>query len=372
MAQDIDLKWGVGMSERHGSKQIETLKNSRVLKACAVSVLVYLFFRYLFTLIAPFALAFLLITLCYPVLSRIQNKIPIRKKFLAVGLIAPFLLFIMALLWAVMVFGIERLDFLPSFCTQAGEQAETFFHQCCGRLDGRFGWDGEEIERYIIEQMTVIMENVQIQVIPQLLSSSYNCFKSVLSVIGFLAITCIAAFLLEKDYTQAVEWLKSSDELRFVWAVLEGVLSYIITFIKAQGVILCVISILCSVTLYFAGIEGGGFLGLLAGALDMLPFIGTGIVLVPLSVWQLLNGQYVRMVVCIVLYAVCALVREWLEPRLIGQRIGIAPVLMLLAVYAGVRLFGISGIVKGPLALIVIYEIMKTGFDEKAQSIYDE
>lgn len=360
------------MSEWNLSGQIENLKSNKVLKACVVSFIVYFFFRYLFTLIAPFALAFLLITLCYPMLDRMQKKIPVKKKFLAIGIVVPFLLMIIGILWVIMVFGIEQLDGLPAFCTQVGEQMELFFHQCCGRLDGKFGWDGQEIEHYITEQMTIVMENVQIQVVPQIFSSSYSCFKVIFAAIGFLAITCIAAFLLEKDYTTAVKWLKTSEELRFIWAVIEGVVSYIITFIKAQGVILCVISIICSVVLYIAGVEGGGLLGLLAGILDMLPFIGTGIVLVPLSVWQLFNERYVQMAVCIILYGVCILIRELLEPKLIGKRIGIAPVLMLFAVYAGVKLFGVSGILKGPLALIVIYEIMKAGFDEKAQSVYDE
>lgn len=360
------------MSEWSLFGQIKAFQKSRILKVSIVVFIVYLFFRYLFTLIAPFALAFLLVTLCYPMLDRIQKKIPVKKKFLAVGIIVPFLLLVIGLLWAIMAFGVRQLDGLPDFCTEVREQMELFFHQCCCELDGRFGWDGSKIENYIIDQLTVVMENVQIQVVPQILSSSYSCFKGIFSVIGFLAVTCIAAFLLEKDYTRAVEWLKSSEELRFVWAVVEGVLSYIITFLKAQGVILGIISILCGAVLYIAGVEGGIVLGVLAGVLDMLPFIGTGIVLVPLSVWQLLNGRYVQMVVCIVLYGVCILVRELLEPKLIGKGIGIAPVLMLLAVYAGVKLFGISGILKGPLALIVIYQIIKAGFDEKEQSVYDK
>ncbi len=360
------------MSEWSIFGRIKDFQKSRIFKVSIAVLIVYLFFQYLFTLIAPFALAFLLVTLCYPMLDRIQKKIPIKKKFLAVGIIVPLLLLVMGLLWTIMVLGVRQLDGLPDFCTKVGEQMELFFHQCCCELDGRFGWDGRKIENYIIDQLTVVMENVQIQVVPQILSSSYSCFKGIFSAIGFLAVTCIAAFLLEKDYTRTVEWLKSSEELRLVWAVVEGVLSYIITFLKAQGVILCIISILCSVTLYIAGVEGGVVLGVLAGALDMLPFIGTGIILVPLSVWQLLNGQYVQMVVCIVLYGVCILVRELLEPKLIGRGIGIAPVLMLLAVYAGVKLFGISGILKGPLALIVIYQIMKAGFDEKEQSVYDK
>lgn len=347
------------MSEWNLSDQINSFSNNKLIKACIVAVAVYLFFRYLFTLIAPFALAFLLISLCYPMLDRMQKRIPIKKKFLAVAIIVPFLLLVIGVLWAVMVFGVRQLDGLPAFCITVGNQMESFFHQCCCRLDGRFGWNGQEIEDYMVQQMTIIMENVQIQVVPRILSSSYNCVRGICSIIGFLAITCIAAFLLEKDYTRAIEWIQSSKELQAVRTIMEGIISYLITFIKAQGIILIIISILCGVTLYFAGIAGGALLGLLAGCLDVLPFIGTGIILVPLSIWQLLNGRYIQMIVCIVLYGVCILVRELLEPKLIGKRMGIAPVLMLLAVYAGIKLFGMGGIIKGPLALIAICEIMK-------------
>jgi predicted PurR-regulated permease PerM len=153
--------------------------------------------------------------------------------------------------------------------------------------------------------------------------------------------------------------MKASEELRFVWSVVEGVLGYIVSFIKAQGVLLGLISLLCGVTLSIAGIRGGAFLGILAGCMDMLPFIGTGIVLVPLALWQLLNGRYVQMAGCLLLYGVCVLLRELLEPKLIGKGTGIAPIWMLLAVYAGVKLFGVAGILKGPLALVTIHEVIR-------------
>lgn len=338
---------------------IGRLWDNKLVKGCLVTVFVWFFFRYLFSLAAPFFLAFALITLLYPLLERIQKRIPIKKKFLAAGIVLPVLILVCTVLWTVLAFGIGQLQGLPAFYEKVERQVEIFFHQCCCQLDGRFGWEGERIESYVIEQMTVIAENVQIQVVPQLLSSSYSCFKGILAVAGFLAITVIAVFLFEKDYTKMVDWVKKEESFRFLWTVLEGVLSYLVTFFKAQGVILLVIAVLCSVTLSLAGVEGGIFLGILAGFLDMLPFIGTGIVLVPLSVWQLLNGAYVRMVVCLVLYGVCALARELLEPRLIGNKIGVSPVWILFSIYAGVKLFGVGGIVKGPLALIVIFEILK-------------
>ncbi len=346
---------------------IGRLWKNKLAKGCLVSAFVWFFFRYLFSLAAPFFLAFALITLLYPLLERIQKRIPIKKKFLAAGIVLPVLFLVCAGLWAVLAFGMGQLQGLPAFCEKVERQAALFFHQCCCQLDGRFGWKGEQIESYVIEQMTVIMENVQIQVVPQLLSSSYSCFKGILEVVGFLAITCIAVFLFEKDYTKMVDWVKKEESFRFLWTVLEGVLTYLVTFFKAQGVILLLIAVFCSVTLSFAGVEGGIFLGILAGLLDMLPFIGTGIVLVPLSVWQLLSGAYVRMAVCLALYGVCVLTREFLEPRLIGNKVGLSPVWILFSIYAGMKLFGVGGIVKGPLALIVISEILKDreeAFDE--------
>lgn len=351
--------------------------NHKLIKICFVFAGVWFFFQYLFTLVAPFILAFLLITFLYPLLERIQRRIPIRKKFLAVGIILPLTFLLMSLLWAVLILGGRQLEGLPAFCAELGEKFQLFFHQCCCGLDGRFGWDGQQIESFVVERMTIIMENVQVQVVPQILASSYSCFKGIFSAIGFLAITCIAAFLMEKEYAGIVANLKKSKELRLIWAVVEGVLSYIITFIKAQGVILLIICILCSVVLTVAGVPGGILFGILAGVLDVLPFIGTGIVLVPLSLWQLLNGEYVRMVVCLILYGACILARELSEPKLIGRRIGVAPVFMLLAVYAGMKLFGVGGIIKGPLSLIVIMEILKVmkaeqrEFDERESFYYD-
>lgn len=147
--------------------------------------------------------------------------------------------------------------------------------------------------------------------------------------------------------------------MTFIFKALEGILEYIITFLKAQGVILLIISVFSSAVLWATGIYGGVFWGILAGCLDVLPFIGTGVVLVPMAIWQFLTGKYIQMGVCIALYIACIFIREFLEPKLIGNKMGIAPVLMLLGIYAGIRLFGVIGIIEGPLALIVIHELMK-------------
>ena len=59
---------------------------------------------------------------------------------------------------------------------------------------------------------------------------------------------------------------------------------------------------------------------------------------------------------CIAVYIVCIFIREWLEPKLIGKKIGVSPIAILLSIYAGVQLFGIWGIIQGPLGFIMIYQ----------------
>lgn len=334
-------------------------EKNRLVRFGVITLLVYLFFRFVFPLIAPFFLAFILITLFYPMLQHIQKRIPMKKKFLAIGVLLLILSFISVIFWVLGYNSSGQLDGLTDFIEEAYDRIQIFLHRCCYSLDGKFGWNGYEIENFFVEKMTVIMENVQVQVIPRLLSSSYTCFKGLFSVVAFLFITLIAAILMEKDYNSFIEWLKTSEDTSFIWKTVEGVLDYIITFIKAQGIIMLIIIVTCSAVLWAAGISGSIFCGILAGCLDVLPFIGTGIVLVPIAVWQLLNGYYAAAAVCLALYIACIVIREFLEPKLIGEKLGIAPVLMMLGIYAGIKLFGVAGIIEGPLALIVIYQLLK-------------
>ena len=347
------------------------LKENRPIRFCMITLLVYLFFRFIFPLTAPFFAAFILITLFYPLLQRIQKKIPMKKKSLAIGVMFLILLFLAALLWVLSYSSSGQLDKISEFLETAYKRLQIFLHQCCYNLDGKFGWNGYEIENFVVEKMAVMMENVQVQIIPQMITSSYSCFKGIFKVTAFLFITLIAAILLEKDYADFMKWLKTSNDMAFIRKALEGVLAYILTFIKAQGIILMIITISCCAVLWATGIYGGIFWGILAGCLDILPFIGTGIVLVPISVWQFLCGNYVVMAACLALYAFCIFIREFLEPKLIGDRMGVAPVLMLLGIYAGIRLFGAVGIVEGPLALVVIYELMKEVDDVSQKDEFD-
>ena len=98
-------------------------------------------------------------------------------------------------------------------------------------------------------------------------------------------------------------------------------------------------------------------MGIGIGFLDALPVFGTGTVFVPWILVLALQKRFASAAVLAVTYGICMLTREILEPRLIGNRLGILPIVILMSVYVGVKLYGFEGILLGPLSVLLIREL---------------
>lgn len=318
---------------------------------------VYFFLEFISPLVTPLLVAILLVAVSVPFFDRIRKKIKFPRTFL-MGI---FMVFVVSLLGVLIWLFVTKIaacipDVLDNL--QGVESGVTvFIRNCCDGIERRFGINADEMETIIIERINVFIEHFQTNVMPGMVGESLSYAKYVISIGAFLAVTAIAVILLVKDYDKIMAGLRHNEESRWFLEIVWQVIYYIGTFLKAQLIIMFVLCVLCTVVLSIAGVDNSVFFGILAGVLDLLPFIGTGIVLIPLAIWHLLNGWYVQAVVCLLLYAGCAILREMLEPKLIGEKVGIYPIAILLAVYAGLKLFGGWGIIKGPLGLVVIWQI---------------
>lgn len=320
---------------------------------------VYFGMKYISPIVSPFILAFLIAGFINPVITKLQNKIKLKKSILAGIVLLLFLLMAVLVCWllgtALIAGGKSLARELPGF----REELIILLESSCDGIEARFGIDGVVIENFIMEQVEVLADNLEINVFPAIMGKSVNVVKMLGGVFGFLAVSIIAILLIIKDYDRVMGRLIEEESFRGVIEVCVKVVVYIKTFLKAQIVILCIISGLCALTLGLVGIRGGIIYGIITGFMDMLPFIGTGIMLMPLALILLLQGSYLQAAVCVGLYGMCALVREFLEPKLIGAKVGVWPVGILFAVFAGIKLFGIAGIIKGPLSLVIICEICR-------------
>ncbi len=323
---------------------------------------VFYFMKFLSPILSPFIVAFLIAG----ALDRLTDKIPvkIKKSFLASVLLLLFVSILIIVVWAVGSRLIEECSEFAGNMPLYEEELCMLLSDCCDRMEVRFGIDGTAVEDFVLEQVTVFAENMEVNVFPVIMNKSVGYMKNIAGIVSFLIVTVIAVFLMLKDYDRVAFSLQNNEDLAPAYEIGKKVLYYIKTYLKAQVIILLIISIVCALTLVLLQIEGGLLIGIFTGFMDMLPFIGTGIMLMPIAFFQFLNGNYGRAVVILILYGVCALIREFLEPKLIGSKVGIWPVAILFAVFGGIKLFGISGIIKGPVGLVVIWESCRYLFEK--------
>ena len=98
---------------------------------------------------------------------------------------------------------------------------------------------------------------------------------------------------------------------------------------------------------------------------DAAPLLGTGTILIPWSVVSLQQGSHIRAVGLLGIYAVAALTRSALEPRFVGKQLGIDPLLTLIALYAGYRIWGISGMILSPLIAVTAVQLAESGLTRR-------
>ena len=173
--------------------------------------------------------------------------------------------------------------------------------------------------------------------------------------------------LLSKDLGQIMEQCNDLKGFHILSEILQKVASGIWTFLKSQLIIMFVTCLLCILALWMIGNPYAIAIGILIGLLDALPFIGTGLILIPWTLIELLNQNYINALVIGLLFIVCSLSRELLEPRLIGKKLGIYPIVIMLAIYVGIKLYGVSGIITGPVSLLIMYELICRFTKEKSK-----
>lgn len=334
----------------------QLIKN-RYMMLLLITGAVYFFLKYLSPVLAPAIIAVLFLTMFYPALDDIQKKTHIKKQFLAILFIVFVGLVIGIGAWILITVLAQNIPAFVSGVDTVQIQLNRVIGDCCDFVSGFLGMDARMVERDLVRQVDLLVGNLQQDFLPKLVGESVNYVKGILAVGGFIGITVIATVLLAKDYDKILDQLATKRGSRVMMEIVVRVIKYIATFVKAQLLIMITVSVTCVLFLGIFRVENGLVWGILAGILDVLPFIGTGIVLIPLAIWQLLQGAYARAVAVIALYLACVLIREMLEPKLIGAKVGIYPVGILIAVYAGLRLFGVAGLFLGPIGLVMIQQV---------------
>lgn len=134
-------------------------------------------------------------------------------------------------------------------------------------------------------------------------------------------------------------------------------------WLKAQAKLSLTTCLIATAGLFLLHVPHAPVWGVLIALVDAFPVLGTGAVLIPWSLVSFLQGDRLLAFGLLGLYAAAAVTRTVLEPRLVGKHLGLDPLVTLMALYAGFKLFGLPGMLLAPMMAVTVTQLMELKTD---------
>jgi sporulation integral membrane protein YtvI len=125
-------------------------------------------------------------------------------------------------------------------------------------------------------------------------------------------------------------------------------------YVKAYAILMAVTFAELAIGLLLLRVDGAIEVAALIAVIDFLPVLGTGGVVIPWIFIELIQGNFPLAFGLTALYLLITVVRNILEPKLIGEQIGLHPLIMLICMYVGMKIFGFVGLIALPVTIVVI------------------
>ena len=322
----------------------------KFLAGCAVITVVTIFlFKYIFYYVWPFALAMCIAFLIEKPVNAIAKLFRGRKVMAAVIVVLFVVLVLVGALGYLTYVGVKEAGRLIDTWGRYAADFSRYLRSLCGYVDGWFHMDDGSSYRFICQcTNTVIGDNGE-EVFEIIKNNGMPVITWIVMAVAGIVISFIATVYASTSLNGYRNFRRNCIFKEELCSIHEGIKSLVNAYFKVQLLILGINTALCVATFALLKNPYAMILGLMVGILDALPFFGTGTVLVPWAVVMLLMRRVYIAVALLVLYAVTYLVRQILESKCMGKRMGTSPFVMLAVIYMGILAFGILGVILGPL-----------------------
>lgn len=335
-----------------------------------VLLVVYLAFKYVFPITIPFILGF---CVAYFVV-KISKKMKWNQKFLRILLIFVFYATVGVLIALIVLKGFSVLN-------NGVNQLPTFYENKIAPLIKVL------YDRIIVGvgQLEPEMKSTIQVAVDNLLSSVKDLFKVVSeAVIGFassivkgipslflsLLAMIISTFFFALDYEKMEgfihnylpeQWKKRLQSVKYYFT------NTLLVVIRSYAIIMLLTFTELSILFFVLGFKNGTIIASVIAVFDIMPILGSGGIIIPWAVLSLVFGNYVQGIKLFAIYAVITVVRNYVEPKIVGAQLGIHPIITLVSMFIGLRLFGFLGLFGVPVAISFFWKKVKES-EEKCQS----
>lgn len=317
-----------------------------------------------FTIGSPFVLALVLVIAVEPLIQLLIRSG--MKRLPAASIVCS--LFVLLLMFLTYLLGLKVVTEVGQFALKAPlylNDANLYVEEATQRLyDALPTHMAEMLQEWLAGGFTTLTDTLK-GLITGFSSYLVNVAKTIPSLFVYLIVFVMAFYLFAFSLPQ----LKASFLSLFVEGsrermeqVLNTLRSAVFGFLMAQVILSVVTYIITLVGLVFIGVDFPLAIALLICIVDILPVLGTGSVLVPWAAYSIVTGNLYLGTGLLILFGVITLVRRVLEPKVLGDAVGINALAALISIYVGFKIAGVIGLILGPVVVIIYQAMKKVGF----------
>lgn len=339
-----------------------------VLYYVILAALVYLAVKYAYPLLSPFLIGLFIAFVLRKPIAFLSRKLHLRRGFVAILVTALMYAtigtFVSLIVVRLVVLAKDIFWELPQFYRSEVEPA---LHELIAWLD--------ETALPLVPALNTAVHDIFIQLIDALgkLVSSFSVrvvsiatdyLTSVPGILVRIVLTVIASFFFAADFPRVIGFARKHLPQK-AWTLLADVKHYLsgtlFKIARSYFFIMCITYTEVTIGLGILGVKGFGWIAALIAILDIFPILGTGTVLIPWTIVLFLQGEIGRGIGMLLLYILVFIVRQVVEPRIVGHQVGLHPLVILVSMFVGVQVFGALGLFGLPVLIALLYHLYLTG-----------
>lgn len=316
-----------------------------------------------FSVFAPFIVAYAITVVIRPLIVKIRNKTKMPNAIATIICLLLFVAIVALAFWIIGYYIVDGVTYVVESLssTTTIEAIVTFANDLSKKLDVLSNFLNIEIK---MKDVTSLVTNAVTNIITTLSSLSLQVAASVPNIIISCVIGCVAAFYMLFDYEKISTAIKAqlSENTKKVVSIFNNQVLFSLfkmMFSYALLSIICFIELM--IGFYILGIKDAAFLALIIAVFDILPVVGSGGILVPGGLLALIMGNAFVGIGMIILWGIIVVVRQVLEPKVVGSQIGLYPLITVATLYIGLKLMGGLGLIVAPLYVIVCKKLNEEG-----------
>lgn len=318
-------------------------------------------------LFLPFLLAFVAATLLAPLVQKFAKRVG-GWNFWSMLFVVLMLLAVTGILVYAGYYLVSQVTDLIRSWTSIREGITDMLNQVSQFLSNNVHFTSTDTEEYILgllqDGLSWLTGKISTWA-PTVVVGVGNLASGIVSFLISLLFFIVAAYFMTADYPglrkRLIAWVP--DIIRpHMRHVKEAAGSAMFGYLRAQLILSGVVLVIVFVALLIVRQPYSLLIAIATGIIDIMPFFGSGAILVPWGVICLLVGNLKKAVFLLILAFALFLFRKLAEPKVVGNQTGLSPLLSLISIYVGMKLGGVAGMILCPIACMVVIGLYGMGF----------